>query len=154
MYLWYLLQLAVNYENCFCQSCYLFWSFWTDGSDVPWMHDACWPSYYLEIRGYLRISDVTERKICVSENNICTRWEICAVVCRVRDVRTCILCVCLYELFSVGGKSGRCIGLTTLPPLRADCPQVLRVSASWTPIDLSNLYRDSCTLTIWVVWNW
>ena len=34
---------------------------------------------------------------------------------------------------SPGGQGGRCLGLTTLPPSRADCPEILRASTSWSP---------------------
>ena len=38
---------------------------------------------------------------------------------------------------SLGGKGGRCVGLTTLPSSCADCLQNLRVSDSWKPQGLS-----------------
>jgi hypothetical protein len=36
-----------------------------------------------------------------------------------------------------GGKGGRCVGLTTLPPSCADCLKNLGASTSWKPQDLS-----------------
>jgi hypothetical protein len=32
-----------------------------------------------------------------------------------------------------GGKSGQCLGLTTLPPSCADCAEILGASTSWNP---------------------
>ena len=32
-----------------------------------------------------------------------------------------------------GGKSGRCVGLKNLPPLCADCLEILGASTSWRP---------------------
>ena len=37
----------------------------------------------------------------------------------------------------LGGKGGRCLGLTTLPPSCADCLQILGNSAFWIPKSLS-----------------
>jgi len=48
----------------------------------------------------------------------------------------------LYEGYLFGGKGGRCLGLTTLPPSCADCPEILGSSTSWSPQDL---YRDIFT---------
>jgi hypothetical protein len=36
-----------------------------------------------------------------------------------------------------GGEEGRCIGLTTLPPLCADCLEIVGASNSWSPKSLS-----------------
>jgi hypothetical protein len=36
-----------------------------------------------------------------------------------------------------GGEGGRCVGLKTLPPLCADCPEILVVSTFWSPRGLS-----------------
>jgi hypothetical protein len=38
---------------------------------------------------------------------------------------------------SWGGKGGRCVGLTTLPPSYADCLKNLGSSSSWIPKGLS-----------------
>jgi hypothetical protein len=38
---------------------------------------------------------------------------------------------------SWGGKGGRCVGLTTLPPSCADCLQILGASTSWISTGLS-----------------
>jgi len=38
----------------------------------------------------------------------------------------------------VGGKGGRCVGLTTLPP---SCTEILGVSTSWVPRGLSRVVR-------------
>jgi hypothetical protein len=38
---------------------------------------------------------------------------------------------------SPGDKGGRYVGLTTLPPSGADCPEILRASTSWNPKGLS-----------------
>ena len=32
-----------------------------------------------------------------------------------------------------GGKGGRCVGLTTLPPSCVDCHEILGASTSWNP---------------------
>jgi hypothetical protein len=37
----------------------------------------------------------------------------------------------------LGGKGGRCVGLTTLPPSCADFLKILEASTSWTPLGLS-----------------
>ena len=42
-----------------------------------------------------------------------------------------------YQDYFLGGKGGRCVGLTTLPPSCADCPEILGASASWNPLGLS-----------------
>jgi len=36
-----------------------------------------------------------------------------------------------YQEYFLGGKSGRCVGLTTLPPLCVECPELLGVLTSW-----------------------
>jgi hypothetical protein len=38
---------------------------------------------------------------------------------------------------SPGGKDGRCVGLTTLPPSCADCLKILGASTCWSPRGLS-----------------
>ena len=35
--------------------------------------------------------------------------------------------ICGYQKYFLGGKSGRCVGMTTLPPSCADCLEI------WTP---------------------
>ena len=42
-----------------------------------------------------------------------------------------------YQEYFLGGKSGRCVVLTTLPPSCADCQEILWASTSWNPQDLS-----------------
>jgi hypothetical protein len=42
-----------------------------------------------------------------------------------------------YQIFLLGGKGGRFIGLTTLSLSRADCPEILTVSTSSRSKDLS-----------------
>jgi hypothetical protein len=42
-----------------------------------------------------------------------------------------------YLLGGGGAKDGRCVGLRTLPPSRADCPGILGASTSWNPKGLS-----------------
>jgi hypothetical protein len=57
-----------------------------------------------------------------------------------------------YQEFSLGGKGGRCVGLTTLPPSRADCLRLLRASTSWNPKGLSRFdpcYLDPLTPKYW-----
>ena len=38
-----------------------------------------------------------------------------------------------YQEYFLGGKCGRCVGLTTLPPSCADCLRNLGPSTSWNP---------------------
>jgi hypothetical protein len=42
-----------------------------------------------------------------------------------------------YQQYLLGGKGGRCIELTTLPPSCADCLEILGASTSWSPKGLS-----------------
>ena len=44
--------------------------------------------------------------------------------------------------FLLGGKGGQCLGLTTLPPLCADCLDILGALYFWSP---KGLYRDFLT---------
>jgi hypothetical protein len=41
-----------------------------------------------------------------------------------------------YQEYFLGDKDGRCLGLITLPPLCADCLEILGSSTSWGPKDL------------------
>jgi hypothetical protein len=41
-----------------------------------------------------------------------------------------------------GGKDGRCVELTTLPPSCADCLEILGVSNSWGCMGLSRLVQE------------
>ena len=43
--------------------------------------------------------------------------------------------------FSLAGKGGRCVGLTTLPPSCAVDLKILGASTSWIPKDLYKLYN-------------
>ena len=42
-----------------------------------------------------------------------------------------------YQEYCLGGKGGRCVGITTLPPSCVDCLGNVGASASWNPKDLS-----------------
>jgi hypothetical protein len=42
-----------------------------------------------------------------------------------------------YQEYFLGGKRGRCLRLTTLPPSCADCLEILEASASRNPVGLS-----------------
>jgi hypothetical protein len=42
-----------------------------------------------------------------------------------------------YQRYLLGGKNGRCVGLTTLSPSCADCLEILGASTSWSPKGLS-----------------
>jgi len=42
-----------------------------------------------------------------------------------------------FHMFLLGDKGGRCVGLTTLPPLNADRLEILGASNSSNPKDLS-----------------
>jgi len=44
---------------------------------------------------------------------------------------------------SPGGKGGRCVGLTSLPPSCADCLDILEASISWSRKDLSKYAEGS-----------
>jgi len=37
-----------------------------------------------------------------------------------------------YQGYLLGGKGGRCVGMTTLPPSCAKCVEILRASNSWS----------------------
>jgi hypothetical protein len=50
-----------------------------------------------------------------------------------------------YQEYFLGGKVGRCVGLTTLPPSCADCLEIVGASTSWNTNILSSLYRDCFT---------
>ena len=47
----------------------------------------------------------------------------------------------------LGGKSGRCVSLTTLPPSCASCLRILRASNSWSPKGLSRPIEDRFNFT-------
>jgi hypothetical protein len=49
-----------------------------------------------------------------------------------------------YQKYILGGKGGRWVGLTTLPPSCASCLDILEASSSWIP---KGLYRYSFTFT-------
>jgi len=42
-----------------------------------------------------------------------------------------------YQEYFLGGKGGRCVGLTTLPTSCADCLEIFVASTSWKPRGLS-----------------
>jgi hypothetical protein len=42
-----------------------------------------------------------------------------------------------YQTYLLGGKSGRCVGLTTLPLLYVDCLKILETSICWSLMGLS-----------------
>jgi hypothetical protein len=44
---------------------------------------------------------------------------------------------CEHQEYLTGGKGGRCVGLRTLPPLHADCLELLGALTSWNPTHLS-----------------
>ena len=44
-----------------------------------------------------------------------------------------------YQEYLLGGKGGRWLWLTTLPPPCADCPENLRASTCWSPQGLPRL---------------
>ena len=45
-----------------------------------------------------------------------------------------------YQEYFLGGKGGRCLGLTTLPPSCADCLEICGPSTSWYP---QGLFRSA-----------
>ena len=53
-----------------------------------------------------------------------------------------------YQKYSLGGKSGRCVGLTTLSPSRANCLEIWQPQISGTLRACPSLFRDWCTFTI------
>jgi hypothetical protein len=51
-----------------------------------------------------------------------------------------------YQGYLLGGKGGRCVGLTTVPPSCADCLEILGALTSWSSKGMSRpvmglLYR-------------
>ena len=50
-----------------------------------------------------------------------------------------------YQESSLVDEGSRCVGLTTLPPLCADCLKILGASTSWSPRGLSRLYTITFT---------
>jgi hypothetical protein len=42
-----------------------------------------------------------------------------------------------YQEYFLGGKGGRCVGLTILPPSCADCLRNLAALTSWNPLSLT-----------------
>jgi hypothetical protein len=49
-----------------------------------------------------------------------------------------------YQDYFLGGKGGRCVGLTALPPSCADCLEVWEPQPPGTLRACPGLYRDSC----------
>ena len=47
----------------------------------------------------------------------------------------------------LGGKDGRCVGMTTLPPSCADCLEILEPLSPGTPRASPGLYRETFTFT-------
>jgi hypothetical protein len=47
-----------------------------------------------------------------------------------------------YQGYLLGGKGGRCVGLTTLPPSRAYCPEIVGAWTSWSHMTCAGMYRD------------
>jgi len=45
-----------------------------------------------------------------------------------------------------GGKGGRCVGLTALPPSSDDCPEILGASTCWNPQGLSKTVQGLLSL--------
>jgi hypothetical protein len=48
----------------------------------------------------------------------------------------------VYQEYFLGGKCGRCVGLTTLPPSCADCLEIWEPQLPGTPRCCPGLYRD------------
>jgi len=49
------------------------------------------------------------------------------------------------------GKSGRCVGLKTLPPSYADCHEIWEPQPSGALRAYPGLYRDTLTFTAFIV---
>ena len=47
-----------------------------------------------------------------------------------------------YQEYSLGGKGGWCVGMTTLPPKCADCLQIWEPQSPGTLTACPDLYRD------------
>jgi hypothetical protein len=52
-----------------------------------------------------------------------------------------------YQQYLLGDKSGRCLGLTTLPPSCADCLEMWEPQPPGTLWACPGLYRDCFTFT-------
>jgi hypothetical protein len=52
-----------------------------------------------------------------------------------------------YQEYSLGGKGGRRVGLTTSPPSCADCLEIWKPQPPETLKTCSDLYRDCFTFT-------
>jgi hypothetical protein len=52
-----------------------------------------------------------------------------------------------YQEYLLGGKGGRCVGLTTLPPSCADCLEIWEPQRLGTLRACPGLYRDCITFT-------
>ena len=50
-----------------------------------------------------------------------------------------------YQEYFLGGKGGRCVGLTTLPPSCADCLEIWESQPPGTLWACPGLYRDCFT---------
>ena len=47
-----------------------------------------------------------------------------------------------YQEYFLGGKGGRCVGLTNLPPSCADCREICKSQRPWTLTTCSGLHRE------------
>ena len=54
----------------------------------------------------------------------------------------------LYQAYFLGRKGGRCVGLTTLPPSRADCLEILGASTQCRPKNLSRPVQELFYLSV------
>ena len=53
-----------------------------------------------------------------------------------------------YQEYLLWDKGGRRVGLTPLPPSRADCPEIWGPQPLWTLWACTGLYRDCFTFTL------
>jgi hypothetical protein len=58
-----------------------------------------------------------------------------------------------YQEYFLEGKCGRCVGLTILPPLCADCLEIWDPLPPGTLRAFPGLYRDFVTLYLYVQFN-
>jgi hypothetical protein len=56
-----------------------------------------------------------------------------------------------YQEYFLGGKCDRCVGLTTLPPSCADCPEIWEPQPPGTLRACPGLYKVSCTFVFTVI---
>ena len=99
------------------------------GTISPSFRVSFWPLYWLQCGGVLlRLVEAVPDKQEVRE--FYSRWGHWVFSDRTNALES-------TPRISPEVKVDRCVGLTTLPPLRADCLEILKTSTSWDPQGLS-----------------